>query len=794
MTRRGTYGALVGSVALLGLLTTTSVGAVAARNAPPAALTPAQVSGLLLPLPPASRPSQGFARRPWTGAASLVDVAAMVPKGTRTGPGVVRGQQPAGTGVGWSSYSAAAATPGTSTNWSGYIVGTGRYTAVTGTFTVPTVATSSAETDTAEWVGIGGTVPGGGLIQAGVQEVAQPGASISTWAWWEILPAPETPIPSMAVTPGDSVTVSIWQVSGTLWGIALTDVATGQTFATQQTYSGSQTSAEWIVEAPSGSLSGTQETLGAYSPPVIFSDLRMNGPETTLEADTMVQDGVAVSVPSDLTTGGFSVAYGSAPSSPPAPVPSSTPAPVASPSPETHTITLGQQFNLTASGIPNSQVQWEVSPDAAGWSVLTTVTLDASGRATYTFGPSQTAYYRAFFLGSGQYGLNVIEVVVVPATPSPPPTGSPAPPTDGVPPHSTSVPPPGLTQLSSTDWLAGPALATSLGGAIVHVAASDSEGPIDYYRSLDGGLTFAPPVALTTPGASGYTPALTSGGAGLVIAAWAAPTGTGLHGVMVVRSTDFGAKWSAPTLLFSGNVRTDSSVAVTSDGAQRVVVSWVDASGRVTLRVSTNGGATFKSPVRLGTALKGYGAALAFSAGTLVAVWQTPTHAVIVRRNSAAGIGSWTAPVTLDTAAVGGFPASVAARGSYIVVAYTVATSGKWRATVRVSTDRGLRWSARRLAPTTSRGEGVAGVVAPASGKLQLVTMRVVGRLVDQVDVVPASNYGASWGAATRLSDPRYLAVADAVAHGSRTLVLFWTSADLLTSTGLQTSLYVGRY
>jgi hypothetical protein len=220
-------------------------------------------------------------------------------------------------------------------------------------------------------------------------------------------------------------------------------------------------------------------------------------------------------------------------------------------------------------------------------------------------------------------------------------------------------------------------------------------------------------------------------------------------------------------------------------------VSWVDASGRVTLRLSRDGGATFGPPARLGTALKGFGASLGFSSGALVAAWEAPGGAITVRRNSAAGSGSWTAPVSLDKAAEG-FPAAVAARGSAVIVAYTVALDGKWRAVVRVSTDRGLHWSARRLAQATGQGEAVTGVVLPGSGRLQLITTRAVSHLVDQVDVVPATAYGLSWGAATRLSDPRYLAIPDAVALGSRTLVLFGTISGM-TGTTPQLALYVGR-
>ena len=45
------------------------------------------------------------------------------------------------------------------------------------------------------------------------------------------------------------MTVAINQVNGTQWGITLTDNTNGQSFTTDQTYTGPASTAEWIVEA-----------------------------------------------------------------------------------------------------------------------------------------------------------------------------------------------------------------------------------------------------------------------------------------------------------------------------------------------------------------------------------------------------------------------------------------------------------------------------------------------------------------------------------------------------------------
>ena len=74
-------------------------------------------------------------------------------------------------------------------------------------------------------------------------------------AWYEILPASETPISnctgdsSCTVTPGDHVTVNIHNVSGDTWSVSLTD-AGKWSWSQDVTYSSSESSAEWILEAP----------------------------------------------------------------------------------------------------------------------------------------------------------------------------------------------------------------------------------------------------------------------------------------------------------------------------------------------------------------------------------------------------------------------------------------------------------------------------------------------------------------------------------------------------------------
>jgi hypothetical protein len=167
------------------------------------------------------------------------------------------------------------------------------------------------------WAGIDGGNGDSSLIQAGFNESPDPASATGfvIQPWWEILPASETYIDSVEIRAGDHVTVTIGQISGTEWGITLTDDTNGESFTTDQTYSGPASSADWIVEALTEN--GQVVTLAPYSPSVNFSDLGFLGSKATLEEVVMRQAGSQVSTPSVLTVNGFNVAYGAYAPSPP---------------------------------------------------------------------------------------------------------------------------------------------------------------------------------------------------------------------------------------------------------------------------------------------------------------------------------------------------------------------------------------------------------------------------------------------------------------------------------------------
>ena len=99
--------------------------------------------------------------------------------------------------------------PVPSRNWAGYEASTGTFTAVHGSWTVPTPVAGSTPGGMSTWVGIGGTT-NPDLIQTGTDEALTTTGRVIASAWIETLPQPAQTI-SLAVSPGDSITASVTQ-------------------------------------------------------------------------------------------------------------------------------------------------------------------------------------------------------------------------------------------------------------------------------------------------------------------------------------------------------------------------------------------------------------------------------------------------------------------------------------------------------------------------------------------------------------------------------------------------------
>jgi hypothetical protein len=215
-----------------------------------------------------------------------------------------------------------------STNWSGYnqgsqALGGKMFHEVAGDWSVPTPSAHKAgEAEySSDWIGIGGgcvnatcTVGDNTLIQTGTeQDIAANGVRSYT-AWYELIPAPETRIPSLTVHAGDRMHAEIFEkVAGAnVWTIVLTDRTTGKTFTTTKPYSSTHLTVEWIQERPTLITSGgtALAPLPKLTNPA-FNLGKVNRVTAGLKAAQEIQmtnaTGVVIGVPSapDPTADGF---------------------------------------------------------------------------------------------------------------------------------------------------------------------------------------------------------------------------------------------------------------------------------------------------------------------------------------------------------------------------------------------------------------------------------------------------------------------------------------------------------
>lgn len=178
-------------------------------------------------------------------------------------------------------------------NWSGYAL-LGKFHEVAGTFTVPPCDGAG---QASEWVGVDG-YSNSDLLQAGVNEADSVGVGCIINAWWEDLPSVSVDITWLKVFAGDRVRVDI-AYQAPSWDIAMTDLATGQTFYQSFTYGGPASSVEWITEAPTAPTG--QTNIMPYQS-VSWSDLAAYGRAARLSDIWMVQHGAEASVPSTVGT------------------------------------------------------------------------------------------------------------------------------------------------------------------------------------------------------------------------------------------------------------------------------------------------------------------------------------------------------------------------------------------------------------------------------------------------------------------------------------------------------------
>lgn len=195
-------------------------------------------------------------------------VLALVPAGATARPAVASGAggieiRAAAPPDARAQAAAKGATKAYATNWSGYAqVGSAKkvFTAVMGTWTVPTVKTRSGDQASSDWVGIDGAGNNDSLIQDGTEADNHDGTA-RYYAWTEILPAPEVPTP-LVIHAGDKMEGLVRETAANKWSMTVKDLTTGKSYTRTVSYATPQQDVEAVHERPSTG-SGHLTTLAA---------------------------------------------------------------------------------------------------------------------------------------------------------------------------------------------------------------------------------------------------------------------------------------------------------------------------------------------------------------------------------------------------------------------------------------------------------------------------------------------------------------------------------------------------
>jgi hypothetical protein len=162
-------------------------------------------------------------------------------------------------------------------NWGGYAATGSGFTSVSATWTEPSATCNSTNDLYAPWVGIDGY--GSSTVeQTGVATDCSSGSPVDQ-AWYEMYPANPVYLSSSSypVRAGDVINASVTYAGSNKYTLKLNDSTRGWTYTTSKSLSASRTSAEVIIESPTGAypnfgtlhfsnatVNGT--SLGSHSP------------------------------------------------------------------------------------------------------------------------------------------------------------------------------------------------------------------------------------------------------------------------------------------------------------------------------------------------------------------------------------------------------------------------------------------------------------------------------------------------------------------------------------------------
>ena len=348
-----------------------------------------------------------------------------------------------------------------------------------------------------------------------------------------------------------------------------------------------------------------------------------------------------------------------------------------------------------------------------------------------------------------------------------------------------------ITTSGAGTALRGSTVAYADGVAVAYV---DFDGGYGVYvrRSTDGGTTWTAPIQLSASGTQRTRPALAASGNRLDAVFTESNDGGATSRVIYRTSANGGGTWSPPVALSPAG--TASGSATVAHSGSRVVVVWTNATtGKVGVRVSDDGGTTFRPRSDLATSANEPNpglagdpteawATVAISDGRINVAYQTSNTTLMLRRSGNGG-DSWTAAVTLATNSVGLVPPSLASAGVKLLIGYTIQTnSGFVYAAYRGSADRGRSWRIAAKFMGASARPTATPVITFRASRWRVAFARFSGEA--ETDIYYRTSIdGTSWGTATKaVSGPLPTQVPVGVTYDEGKVIIVYRTSD---STGV---------
>lgn len=309
-------------------------------------------------------------------------------------------------------------------------------------------------------------------------------------------------------------------------------------------------------------------------------------------------------------------------------------------------------------------------------------------------------------------------------------------------------------------------------------ARFDGSVSVQAAYSVDNGATWSARVDVSASGQFAQAPRMVTDGT-RITAIWTESNGS-TDEVLSASSTDGGASWSTPVSLSDGSQYAFFPQVVTDGTTITAVWSWFDGSTEVIQSASsTDGGATWSTPVTLSAAGETAGnPQVATDGTTITALWNRfdGSNDRIQAASSTDGGATWSTPVTLSDAGGSAFGARAVISGTAILATWTRSDGSNYRIQAASSTDGGATWTT----PVTisEPGQDAFTQQVVSAGTIITVLWKQSDGVTNRIRSALSTDGGATWSTPANLSAAGGDAGAPQVVSGGTTITATWVRFD----------------